>query len=345
MAISAYVGLPGSGKSYEVIANVIIPAYINGRRIVTNIYGISGEKIKAYCINKNKADAEKLGEIIFVENEKIKDDLFFPFKTETGISDNSFCRAGDLICIDEAWRIWENDKIAVTHRSFIAEHRHFANEQGITCDLVVINQSVVNLPRFIKDRIETTYRMTKLVALGLRRRYRVDVFSGIKLFRNNLTTSYQCRYDSAIFPLYQSYEGGNGQEQIVDKRQSVFSQGKFWFIVIGLIFLMVLSLIFLIQFFNGQPQPAEKKAAVGHEPQNLVPMSVPVREPMRAVSDYWRIAGKIERGGQAWIVLLNNQGQIRLEPASQFNFQGLMISGQVDDSTVTTYSGTGANTK
>ncbi|HGJ5877438.1 MAG TPA: hypothetical protein ACHBX0_15000 [Arsenophonus sp.] len=52
--------------------------------------------------------------------------------------------------------------------------------------------------------------MTKLVALGLRNRYRVDVYSGIKLFKNNRTSYYQCSYDKAIFPLYYSYEGGQG---------------------------------------------------------------------------------------------------------------------------------------
>lgn len=73
-----------------------------------------------------------------------------------------------------------------------------------------MNQSVANLPRFIKDRVETTYRMSKHVALGLHNRYRVDVFTGIKLFKSNLTNSYQNKYDKAIFPLYKSHE--NGQE-------------------------------------------------------------------------------------------------------------------------------------
>ncbi|SUX73736.1 Zonula occludens toxin [Citrobacter freundii] len=40
MAISAYIGIPGSGKSYEAVCNVIIPAFTSGRRVVTNIYGL-----------------------------------------------------------------------------------------------------------------------------------------------------------------------------------------------------------------------------------------------------------------------------------------------------------------
>lgn len=119
MAISAYVGIPGSGKSYEVVSNVIIPAFMTGRRIVTNIYGISDEKIREYCIKQKKSDASALGQVIFVENEQVKDALFFPYLKDSVISADSFCKAGDLICIDETWRIWENDKIPEQHRSLL----------------------------------------------------------------------------------------------------------------------------------------------------------------------------------------------------------------------------------
>lgn len=339
MAISAYVGIPRSGKSYEVVCNVIIPAFMKGRRIVTNIYGISPEKIRVYCLDKKKADEYQFGEIICVDNEQVKEADFFPFKTETGIAEDTFCQAGDLICIDEAWRIWENDRIPQQHRSFIAEHGHFVNEEGITCDLVVLNQSVANLPRFIKDRIETTYRMTKLVALGLRNRYRVDVYSGIKLFKNNRTSSYQCSYDKAIFPLYHSYEGGQGQEQVVDKRQSIFNQSKFWLLTLGLLLLVIASVYFLYQFFGGNgitpknrpvSESVDKSVTTQKSPQNPLPQNL---------SAQWRIAGKISQRGQAWVVLLNQQGQIRLEPLSQFRFYGLRMTGNIDGDVVTTYSG------
>ncbi|WP_318837846.1 zonular occludens toxin domain-containing protein [Providencia sp. PROV007] len=110
MAISAYVGVPGSGKSYEVVSNVIIPAFMKGRRIVTNLYGISQDKITAYCLAHRKADADSLGEIIYVDNEQVMDDNFFPYMENDVLAENTFCRSGDLICLDEIWRIWENDK-------------------------------------------------------------------------------------------------------------------------------------------------------------------------------------------------------------------------------------------
>lgn len=337
MAISAYVGIPGSGKSYEVVSNVIIPAFMTGRRIVTNIYGISDEKIREYCIKQKKSDASALGQVIFVENEQVKDALFFPYLKDSVISEDSFCKAGDLICIDETWRIWENDKIPEQHRSFIAEHRHFAGEKGVTCDLVVLNQSVTNLPRFIKDRVETTYCMSKLVALGLRSRYRVDIFSGIKLFNKYKTASYQCKYNKAIFPLYDSHVGGQGKELVVDKRQNVFRQGKLWFIIIGLLFLVVSSLYFLNLFFNGTSSGSPAQSEI---PPDLPVQSVAVQPaPKPVISSRWRIAGKIEKGGEAWVILVNTQGQSRIEPLSQFNFSGVMMTGDIDGERVTTYSG------
>lgn len=269
---------------------------------------------------------------------------FFPYKVESGISPNSFCQAGDLICIDEAWRIWGADKeIPDNHRSFIAEHRHFASvADGTTCDLVVMNQSVANLPRFIKDRIETTYSMHKLVALGLHSRYRVEVYSGIKLFKKNLTSKYQCKYDKAIFPLYQSYENGQGNERVVDKRQNVFASTKLWVMVIGLLALSIVSVGYLIWFFtsmNGAKEDdmsvTEGQSAVVQPALNTV---APVTEAPKS-SSIWRIAGRLRRDGQAWVILANTDGRLRVEPASQFNFEGLMMTGEIDGQTVTVYSG------
>jgi zona occludens toxin len=49
MPINAYVGLMGSGKSYEVVSSVIVPAVSQGRRVVTNVEGLQDDEIKAYC--------------------------------------------------------------------------------------------------------------------------------------------------------------------------------------------------------------------------------------------------------------------------------------------------------
>ncbi|HAD5775468.1 TPA_asm: type II secretion system protein GspD [Salmonella enterica subsp. enterica serovar Typhi str. CT18] len=145
MAISAYIGIPGSGKSYEAVCNVIIPAFTSGRRVVTNIYGLQKDKI-----TERYPDAT--GEIIVVDNDDVLKADFFPFKGGEG----SFCQFGDLIVIDEAWRIFGSDKdMTAEKKSFIAEHRHFTHpETGISCDLVIVNQSLSNIARFLKDKLD-----------------------------------------------------------------------------------------------------------------------------------------------------------------------------------------------
>lgn len=51
MAILAYVGIPGSGKSYEVVSSVILEHFRKGRRIVSNIEGVTHQKLVDYCVS------------------------------------------------------------------------------------------------------------------------------------------------------------------------------------------------------------------------------------------------------------------------------------------------------
>uniref|UniRef100_UPI001CBB3BED zonular occludens toxin domain-containing protein n=1 Tax=Citrobacter sp. S-77 TaxID=1080067 RepID=UPI001CBB3BED len=314
-------------------------------RVVTNIYGLNADKIYDYCVSHKKASKDGLGEVILVSNSDVQDEKFFPYKLDDGLSDDSFCKPGDLICVDEVWRVWDNDKsIPAFHRSFIAEHRHFNDEStGVSCDLVVINQSVSNLPRFIKDRVETTYRMSKLVALGLRSRYRVDIFTGVKLFKTNLVSSYQCKYSPLIFPLYKSHENGQGTELVVDKRQSAFSSKKIIVTSILLFLMFCFSAYYLYRFFSGFSDERQinketnKETPVESTVLNSNPSHIPVSAPPRSKS--WRIVGRINNGSGDFYILSNSVGDIRFEPSSKFNFSGSLTSAVIDGEFVSRYTG------
>ena len=141
MPITAYVGVPRSGKSYEVVKSVIIAAVASGRRVVSNIYGLNEDKIKAYILkNYKNVKPEQLGVLVLVDNATCVNENFLPSMENM----DTFCKAGDLVIIDEVWRVWGSDKdIPKNHRSFIAEHGHFVHpETGVMSDLVVINQTV-----------------------------------------------------------------------------------------------------------------------------------------------------------------------------------------------------------
>lgn len=76
MAIIAYIGVPGSGKSHECVKSVIIPNMLKGRRIVTNVDGINPDAIIDYCLKHHNVPREKLGTVIPVTDEVVQADDF-----------------------------------------------------------------------------------------------------------------------------------------------------------------------------------------------------------------------------------------------------------------------------
>ena len=371
MAISAYVGIPGSGKSYEVVLSVILENYIKGRRIVTNIEGISDDKVRDYCLTKKGAKEDDLGSLVKVTDEDCQRDDFFPYKGSYG---STICKAGDLICIDEVWRIFPTNEIKENHRSFIAEHRHFTDEiTGVCCDLVVINQSVSGIPRFIKDRIETTFVMSRLVALGFKKRYRVNVYVGVKCNKQGLVAQYQNKFNDEIFKLYKSFDGVNGKQTVIDDRQNFFKSGTFRLMMIFIILAFGYSYYSLKDFIspkkqeNEQVQEAEEVKEIENKedvkPNNTAINKVNestnnddfggfgdiyrsmkakdelVRNNKELLSKNWRITGELVKDGRLFVVLIDRKNNLRLEPRSLFENEGRSLKGVIGGEVVSYYSG------
>nr|DAM51985.1 MAG TPA: zonular occludens toxin [Inoviridae sp.] len=371
MAISAYVGIPGSGKSYEVVLSVILENYIKGRRIVTNIEGISDDKVRDYCLTKKGAKEEDLGSLIKVTDEDCQRDDFFPYKGSYG---STICKAGDLICIDEVWRIFPTNEIKENHRSFIAEHRHFTDEiTGVCCDLVVINQSVSGIPRFIKDRIETTFVMSRLVALGFKKRYRVNVYVGVKCNKQGLVAQYQNKFNDEIFKLYKSFDGVNGKQTVIDDRQNFFKSGTFRLMMIFIILAFGYSYYSLKDFISPKKQDGEqleevKEVKERENKEEIKPNNTAVNKANESVnnddfggfgdiyrsmkakdelvrnnkellSKNWRITGELVKGGRLFVVLIDRKNNLRLEPRSLFENEGRSLKGVVGGEVVSYYSG------
>lgn len=342
MAIYAYIGIPGSGKSYECVKSVIVAAVLKGRRVVTNIDGLKPDKIYDYCERKYKADASSLGQIVHVTDTDVMSDGFFPYKEDDAVgyvSSSAFCKAGDLICLDEVWRFWLSDKnLNKQHQSFLAEHRHFSDaETNTTIDLVFMSQSLDNVARFLKTRIETTFKMSKLSSLGLKNRYRVDVFSGYKTFKSAKTHSLQCKYDSEIFQLYDSTNAGTGKETSVDSRQNIFAQKKLWFYLIGFICMFCFS-CYLIYSFFASDDTKNKKIVVNQHAISSLPV-VPQKPVIPSNSTEWRISGELFNNGLHYVTIINTSGDIRLLSRSVFTGFGNSLTGTVDGQTVTYFTG------
>ncbi|HCL4783365.1 TPA: zonular occludens toxin [Salmonella enterica] len=345
MAITAYIGTPGSGKSYEIVRSVIVPAICAGRRIVTNIYGLSYENIIDYC-EKKKLFREDIsaGEIIVVENKRITEPDFFPVKEN---QDNSLCQPGDLVILDECHRFFSSDRsLSSDARIFAAEHRHYADsETGFTCDLVLVNQALSTLPRFLKERVEQTFRMKKLGALpGFANKYRVDVFDGVKLTKGTRITYYVESYKKEIFPLYKSHDAPGAVEVKADGRGTVFKKSSVIFFILFMVFAVFVIWRFAVPYFFPRGKSASVvNTSVVNASRSVVdgvagnPQPHPQRDE-QPDNSLWCITGMIRRSEEYYILLKDTSGRIRMVPSSGFKGRGLMREGEVDGKKVVAWS-------
>lgn len=97
MAINCYVGLMGTGKSYEVVSSVVVPAIRAGRRVVSNIAGLNNDAIRDYCVSKFELELEQLGEVVNVTDEQVRSVKFFPdHSAAQGGASDAIVLPGDL---------------------------------------------------------------------------------------------------------------------------------------------------------------------------------------------------------------------------------------------------------
>lgn len=337
MAINCYCGLMGSGKTFEVVSNVIVPAIRKGRRVVTNIDGIDNDMIRAYCAEKFDIHIQELGSVINVNNQHVTSQSFFPLdhNDEKHIS-QSFVQPGDLVCIDEAYKIWGQDcKILPAHVIFFREHRHYINPQsGIACDLVLMTQAITDLHRILKVVIEQSFRCHKAKGIGKDNLYTVTMWEGWKQTQKTIVKDWTKTYDPQIFALYKSYSGsGQGKEIAADQRQNIFSDKRYLYKLAFFVFGGGWAVWHLITFFSDK---ISKKPA-----QSTSPIATQFNEKNTSKSDIstqWRIAGTMTVGGVEQIVLVGQSG-VRAESAISYTGAGLSLSGKVDGSVVNRFSG------
>ncbi len=353
MSIFAYVGVPGSGKSYEVVSNVIVPAICEGRRVVTNIYGINYDEIIKYAQKNKKLSDEVIpGEIIFVENERILAPDFYPVHEN---QEKSLCKPGDLVIIDECHRFYDGSKLPSDVKIFAAEHRHYADpETGRTCDFILVNQSVAELPRFLRDRIEKTFRMRKLKQLGLSRSYCVDVYDGSRLTKTAFLSNYVCKYNKEVFKLYQSHHVNNAVESKVDSRGVLFKKRTIIFAVVFIAGAVWAVFHYVVAFFSPHENNVIKNTTAvtkdSNSPSsdnntgsdlnngsgnNNTNKSVP---PSDSVSQEWCIVGRFSDGVKNWIFVKDSSGRLRMASASGFKGYDIMTEGILDGKKITAWT-------
>lgn len=327
MAINAYVGLMGSGKSYEVVSSIILPAVQSGRRVVSNIDGLNPDAIYSYLEEKTSLDRSNFGQIICVTNEDVCSSHFFPTDEES--HDGKIVQGGDLICIDEVWRFWGSDcKISPSVMNFFRMHRHFTHsDTSLSCDLALMTQDISSLHRNLRSVVEMTSKTVKLKALGLHSRYRIEIYEGWKISSKSHIDTYNKKYRPEIFPLYKSYASGDGKEAVIDFRQNILNNKKLWFLAAGFLIFGSVGLYGAFSFF--------------HVPDtNKLPVNPAITFPMQNnFSSKWRIVGEINSGINNYVVIANESGRLRYESRSQFHNFGRSLIGDIDGQKVTYWTG------
>lgn len=309
MSIVGYSGLPGSGKSYGVVENVIIPALEAGRHIITNI---------PLKIGRLSDDFPQGKVQIFTNQEAENDSGFFDLERHP---------PGVIWIIDEAWRFWKSGMKAVNipqcQKEFFTEHRHCVGEDGRTNEIVLVTQDLAQLCAFVRGLVEETYRATKLTAIGQRNKYRVDVYMGAATGQKPGQPMRQLygTYKPEVYQYYKSHTRNKtdfaaGMEEKADDRANVL---KHPLIKLGIplaFAVMAFGIYQVYSYFVGDDDtPAEMKAAPSQPEQTPVPNGRPVQNLREAkakaegrahyqvsyeiepgwlpVSDKWRIVGKV----------------------------------------------------
>ncbi|WP_138438227.1 zonular occludens toxin domain-containing protein [Marinobacter alexandrii] len=243
MSIVGYAGLPGSGKSYGVVENVVIPALDAGRHIITNIPLKLGRL----------SDDYPQGRVTMFDNKEAEEDpTFFDLERHP---------AGVIWIIDEAWRFWKSGMKATNipqcQKEFFTEHRHNVGPDGRTNEIVLVTQDLAQLCAFVRGLVEETYRAVKLTAIGQKNKYRVDVYMGAATGQKPGKPMRQLygSYKPEIYQYYKSHTRNKtdfaaGMEEKADDRANVLKHPLIKYGIPVAILIMVLGVWKAVAYFS-----------------------------------------------------------------------------------------------
>lgn len=208
--------MPGSGKTYDVVANQILPGLKAGRLVVTNI------PLNEDIIRQTTPDAK-------ISAFPIEQILTSPELID------QYAAPGCILVLDEVWRIWPSGQkahqVPEPFRKLLAEHRHMVDEDGNSMQIVLVTQDLAQIGAFARQLVEQTFYHTKLSHVGASGSYRIDVYHGPQTGpsppRQARIREILGRYDRHIFPFYQSHTMSRSDKPGANE-SSVVTRGNIW---------------------------------------------------------------------------------------------------------------------
>lgn len=209
--IFMHEGIPGSGKSYDVIRR-IISVLLTGRKVYTNVDGLDNEHCRL-----------AIADIVGITVDELNLLLIFLTPSQVGefwehCDDNSF------IVIDEVHKVFNaRDWNKAGNREFAnwaSTHRH----HGI--DVALITQNANKVEGQVRSLIEWRYYYRKMNMFGsmFKNGYLVYSYTSDDTKPLNMR---KCTYDKRIFKCYKSYQG-NSMEKSVVKNANILNHPLFY---------------------------------------------------------------------------------------------------------------------
>lgn len=334
----AYVGTPGSGKSYDAVANQILPMLKAGRRVVTNI-PLRVERIR---------ESIATGEIVEFPTQRViaEPDTIF-----------EYCTPGSVCVLDEAWKLFptqSQNKIPDAFKSLLAEHRHMVDDQRNSMVIVLVVQDLSMLANFARGLIQQTYHHHKLSSLGFSRAFRCTIYDGAvtgqKPPESKKVRTLNGVYSKDVFRLYKSHtmavgEGEGAAESGGDKRALLWKRPVFIIMPVLAILFLVFGVPRIAKQFSKDAQPQKTAANVVSAGSAARPVAGPASIPGRAealVRRMWSFGGYMLfdgepardtvtlTSGNAYVVLpLRRFCKIYLEGWVECEYEGQTISNEV----------------
>ena len=219
--IYLHIGKPRSGKTYDVIRAVILPALQAGRRVLTNIEGLEVLECREWIAQRTGADVDQL--LIWLDDSAIRFHKWY-FEPQDK----------DCIVIDECQIFWPGGSLKPSDPeafAFMTRHGHY------NVDIHLITQSEKNLDPHMRRLCAQTQLYRKLGFIGLSGSYQVQYFNGSEPSSALLVSSQTKRYDPEIFKAYKSIVDGASVPQ--SKQANILVSKKFIFLYIFLLFVVI----------------------------------------------------------------------------------------------------------
>ncbi|MEJ2630949.1 MAG: zonular occludens toxin domain-containing protein [Acidihalobacter sp.] len=318
MAITSYVGLNGSGKTYGAMEFVVLPAVKQGREIITNA-AIYPDKLQQ--LNK-KAVIRK------VDNDEMKALIKEPVP-------------GAVYLIDESWEFWPAGLKAVNipdeDKLFFTMHRHRSKDKWGT-EIVMMTQGNDQLCAFVRNLVQRTVLSVNLEDSGMPNRYRVEIYRGAVTGQTPPKSQMirqigPNKYKPEVYQYYksQSQSEEHGEERRTDRRGSIWRSGFVMFGAPLALLALISGISWTYHLFHSprawEKSPPKVSATAAPAVARSVPASTPVHmHPVQAVqskpkkphkpspSKTWQLVASIHYRGQHVYVIQNRVNYRRISP-------------------------------